>query len=576
MKKQLVYRDFANLALLNFFIHLYPHDTDNFILIAPRRFQSKIEYDHILKSPLILVWAPVVAMVAIMRFLFNKFRKTDKKLVDISLQTFGLSLGMSFNATISTAAENLLLWCFCLATMLSGMLLSSSMFQGFALQLDILTINNLEELETSGLAVQVPMHIALVEHFFANIPQKLKLNFIMQHEISDMIQSRNTSNAYVIRERYEHLSYKVHFFAAVENPINTVIQRCVNHGIVKYLKEKNMRLLTGIKPSDKKRMTSNVEPLSVNDMKHSLFLLAVGLALSADRRNTLYSLSSLNLNSEQLVYRDFANLALLNFFIHLYPHDTDNFILIAPRRFQSKIEYDHILKSPLILVWAPVVAMVAIIRFIFNKFRKTDKKLVNISLQTFGLSLGMSFNATISTAAENLLLWCFCLATMLSGMLLSSSMFQGFALQLDILTINNLEELETSGLAVQVPMHIESVEHFFANIPQKLKLNFIMQHEISDMIQSRNTSNAYVIRERYEHVSYKVHFFAAVENPINTVIQRCVNHGIVKYLKEKNMRLLTGIKSSDKKQMTSNVEPLSVNDLKHSLFLLAVGLALSA
>ncbi|KAJ6643156.1 hypothetical protein Bhyg_08112, partial [Pseudolycoriella hygida] len=180
---------------------------------------------------------------------------------------------------------------------------------------------------------------------------------------------------------------------------------------------------------------------------------------------------------------------------YLYPHDTDNFILIVPRRFQSKIQYDHILKSPLILVWAPVVAIVAIIRFVFNKFRRTDKSLVDISLQTFGLSLGMPFNATISSAAENLLLWCFCLATMLSGMLLSSEMFQGFALQLDFLAINNLEELERSGLEVQVPMYSVSVKHFFENIPQKLKLNYIMHHEISDMIQSRNLSYAYVIGE---------------------------------------------------------------------------------
>ncbi|KAJ6643882.1 hypothetical protein Bhyg_08847 [Pseudolycoriella hygida] len=107
----------------------------------------------------------------------------------------------------------------------------------------------------------------------------------------------------------------------------------------------------------------------------------------------------------------------------------------------------------------------------------------------------MSFNATISSAAENLLLWCFCLATMLSGMLLSSEMFQGFALKLDILTINNLEELERSGLEVQVLKDIESIEYFFENIPQKIKLNFTMPYEISAMIQSRNTSYAYVIRE---------------------------------------------------------------------------------
>ncbi|KAJ6643881.1 hypothetical protein Bhyg_08846, partial [Pseudolycoriella hygida] len=246
--------------------------------------------------------------------------------------------------------------------------------------------------------------------------------------------------------------------------------------------------------------------------------------------------------------------------------------------FQSKIQYDHILKSPLILVWAPLSAIVSIVRFVFNKFRKTDKSLVDISLQTFGLSLGMPFNATISSAAENLLLWCFCLATMLSGMLLSSSMFQGFALQLDILTINNLEELERSGLEVQVPMYSESVELFFENIPQKVKVNFTLLYEISDMIASRNTSYAYVIRERYAHLSYKLHVFSAIENPFNTVMQRCVNHGIVKYLVEKNKRLLTGIKPNeqikDKNEISSNVDPLSVSDLRHSLLLLAVGFAL--
>ncbi|KAJ6643880.1 hypothetical protein Bhyg_08845 [Pseudolycoriella hygida] len=291
-------------------------------------------------------------------------------------------------------------------------------------------------------------------------------------------------------------------------------------------------------------------------------------------------------------YRVLKERLHVNDIVYLYPHDTDNFILIVPRRFQSTTEYDHILKSPLILVWAPIVAIVAIIRFVFNKIRKTDKRLVDISLQTFGLSLGMSFTARISTAAENLLLWCFCLATMLSGMLLSTSMFQGFALQLDILTINNLEELETSGLEVQVPMYVESVEFFFENIPQKLKLNFKIPYEISDMIQSRNTSYAYAIRESkfnvlfsndrdvwhvierfgYEHLSYKLHFFSSIENRINTVIQRCVNHGIVKYLKEKNMRLLTGIKPNeqikDKNEISSNVGRLSVNDLTHPFLLL--------
>ncbi|KAJ6643877.1 hypothetical protein Bhyg_08842 [Pseudolycoriella hygida] len=286
-------------------IYLYPHDMDNFILIVPKRFKSKIEYGQMLKSPLILVWAPVVALVTITRLIFNKILKTDKNPVDVSLQTFGLSLGMSFKAAISSATENLLLWTFCLGTMLSGMLLSSSMFQGFALQLDILTISNLEELEISGLVVKVPMYSESTEYFFANIPQKLKLEFIKSYEISDMIANRNTSYAYAILESkfnvlfsndrdiwhvierfgYEHLSYKLRYFGAIEDRMNTLVQRCVNHGIVKYLVEKNKRLVTGIKPTeqtkDKEVISSNVEPLSLSDIRNSFLLGAVGLVLSA-------------------------------------------------------------------------------------------------------------------------------------------------------------------------------------------------------------------------------------------------------------------------------------------------------
>ncbi|KAJ6643158.1 hypothetical protein Bhyg_08114, partial [Pseudolycoriella hygida] len=268
----------------------------------------------------------------------------------------------------------------------------------------------------------------------------------------------------------------------------------------------------------------------------------------------------------------------------LYPHDTDNFVLIVPSRFRSKTQYDQILKSPLVLVWAPVSAIVAIIRYVFNKIRKTDKDLVDISLETFGLSLGMPFNATISSAAENLLLWFFCLGTVLSGMLLSSEMFQGFAMQLDILTINNLEELEMSGLEVQVPLLSESVQYFFDNIPQKIKLNYAISFEISDMIANRNTCYAYVIRESkfdvlfredkdiwhvierfgFEYLSYKLRLYSLIEERMNTLLQRCVNHGIVKYLKEKNKRLLIGVKpgeeSKEKEVISSNVEPLSFSD----------------
>lgn len=89
---------------------------------------------------------------------------------------------------------------------------------------------------------------------------------------------------------------------------------------------------------------------------------------------------------------------------------------------------------------------------------KTDRNIMEIFVQTFGLSLGVSFGEARTSAAEKLLIWWFCLGTMLSGMLLSSSMFQGFSSHIDIPTINNLQELEMSGLEIQLPLYTESVK----------------------------------------------------------------------------------------------------------------------
>ncbi|KAJ6643887.1 hypothetical protein Bhyg_08852 [Pseudolycoriella hygida] len=316
-------------------------------------------------------------------------------------------------------------------------------------------------------------------------------------------------------------------------------------------------------------------------------------------QDDLYSLAGINLNSEQIRYSHHLHTVREKVYVYIYPHDTDNFVLIVPKEIKSKTEYNQILKSPLILVWIPAVAIMSIVRFIFNKIRKIAKSLVDISFEMFGLSLGMSFNAKISSAAENLLIWCYCLGTILAGMLLSSSMFQGFALQLDILTINNLEELDRPGLEVQAPIYSESVENFFDNIPQKVKLNYTQSYDISDMIASRNTSYAYVIPESkfnilfsddeeiwhiierfgFEYLSYKLSMFPSMENRMNTLIQRCVDHGIVKHLVEKNKRLLTGTKqserSNDKEMISSNFNAISISDVVNPFLLFALGLVLS-
>ncbi|KAJ6643159.1 hypothetical protein Bhyg_08115, partial [Pseudolycoriella hygida] len=76
---------------------------------------------------------------------------------------------------------------------------------------------------------------------------------------------------------------------------------------------------------------------------------------------------------------------------------------------------------------------------------------------------------------------------------------------------------------------------FFGNIPQKLKLTYVMPYEISDMIQSKNTSYAYAIREGKFNILFSNDRFAAIEDRMNKLVQRCVNHGLVKYLVEINV-----------------------------------------
>lgn len=70
--------------------------------------------------------------------------------------------------------------------------------------------------------------------------------------------------------------------------------------------------------------------------------------------------------------------------------------------------------------------------------------------------------------------------TILSGMLLSSSMFQGFALQMDITSINNLKELEMSGLGIQLPFSIESVKY----LSYKLHFYSIIEDCMNDLVCS--------------------------------------------------------------------------------------------
>lgn len=175
----------------------------------------------------------------------------------------------------------------------------------------------------------------------------------------------------------------------------------------------------------------------------------------------LYTEPGVDINSQQTRFDRFTEPKTLKDYTFLYPHDTDNYIVIVPKIFKSNTDYTHILNSPLLYVWMPVVTVVAVTLFIFKKVKKTNQKFIDIFFQIFALSLSNSFESVESSGAENLLLWWLCMGTMLSGMLLSSMMFQGFTVQTNILTITNLVELQMSGLPVWAPSVSESVRYTF-------------------------------------------------------------------------------------------------------------------
>lgn len=78
-------------------------------------------------------------------------------------------------------------------------------------------------------------------------------------------------------------------------------------------------------------------------------------------------------------------------------------------------------------------------------------------MDTFGLSLGISTEIKIKNVAEKILMWFFCLGTMLASMILSTYLFQGFALNYEVPTINSLQDLKQSKLLIQAPTFIYSV-----------------------------------------------------------------------------------------------------------------------
>lgn len=79
---------------------------------------------------------------------------------------------------------------------------------------------------------------------------------------------------------FEHLSYKLRLFSAVEDTMNTVLQRCVDHGIISYLVAKNRRLLSGTQYNYNNVIATAYNPLTISDMQNLYLLYALGIVLS--------------------------------------------------------------------------------------------------------------------------------------------------------------------------------------------------------------------------------------------------------------------------------------------------------
>lgn len=143
---------------------LSPHDTDSFIIIVPKRLQPQLQLANLFKSPLILAWGLIVLSISLVRLSLARLTKSVVEVSDVFMDTFGLSLGKSTEVKVYNASENILTWFFCLSSMLSGMILSTFLFQGFALNYDVPTINSLNDLRQSELQIHAATFTSYVEY----------------------------------------------------------------------------------------------------------------------------------------------------------------------------------------------------------------------------------------------------------------------------------------------------------------------------------------------------------------------------------------------------------------------------
>lgn len=60
--------------------------------------------------------------------------------------------------------------------------------------------------------------------------------------------------------------------------MNTILHRCLDHGIIGYLKAKGNRLLLGARPDSQDIILADADPITIDDMKDSYLLYAFGIA----------------------------------------------------------------------------------------------------------------------------------------------------------------------------------------------------------------------------------------------------------------------------------------------------------
>lgn len=127
-----------------------------------------------------------------------------------------------------------------------------------------------------------------------------------------------------------------------------------------------------------------------------------------------------------------------------YPYGMENYVILVPSiKKQKYLIIDFIIGSPLINVWAITIVLFLSIRIVIRKLTHT-MIYTNVSalfLNTFGHSFGVADVLVTRSRSERILMFFLSLFALLSGILLSGSLFEHLTNVSDEFTINTIDDL---------------------------------------------------------------------------------------------------------------------------------------